>query len=172
MTEVDWGWKLREAAERIRTRNEHIGRKTGAAFSPSCTRPRPNESSCEWHVLAATLAPEFEVRAIDVLDVTMRGGRPGGSGIDEGPHAGLDPGVRARGRLGRAVVADVRTAAGRPGSGVPHLSWSASLPVPGSGSRVVVQALWDSDQAFDCPLILFGPGRAGRGDESIASGGR
>ena len=28
----DWEWKLREAVERLRTRYEHIGRKTGAPF--------------------------------------------------------------------------------------------------------------------------------------------
>jgi hypothetical protein len=28
----NWEWKLREAVERVRTRYEHIGRKTGAPF--------------------------------------------------------------------------------------------------------------------------------------------
>ena len=43
MTEVDWGWKLREATERVRTRYEHIGRKTGAAFLPTWLGDGPAE---------------------------------------------------------------------------------------------------------------------------------
>ena len=32
MSKVDWEWKIREAVERIKTRYDHIGRKTGAPF--------------------------------------------------------------------------------------------------------------------------------------------
>ena len=69
----DWEWKLREAVERLRTRYEHIGRKTGAPFL-AIVYPQEVERSLlkEWHTLAATLEPEFSIRAVDVLDVTAR----------------------------------------------------------------------------------------------------
>src|SRR5437899_7891335 len=65
----DWAWKLREAAERLRTRYDHIGRKTGAPFLAIIYPPEVERSLLkEWHTLAATLEPEFSIRTVDVLD--------------------------------------------------------------------------------------------------------
>ena len=70
---ADWEWKLREATERVRTRYDHIGRKTGAPFLAIVYPPESERSVLrEWHTLAATLEPEFSVRTVDVLDVTAR----------------------------------------------------------------------------------------------------
>src|SRR5262245_21947 len=69
----DWEWKLREATERIRTRYEHIGRKTGATFLAIVYTPESERAVLrEWHTLAKTLEPEFCIRTVDVLDVTAR----------------------------------------------------------------------------------------------------
>src|SRR5262245_31227536 len=70
---VDWGWKLREAVERVRTRYEHIGRKTGAPYLAIVYPPESERSVFrEWRTLTATLEPEFSIRTVDVLDVTTR----------------------------------------------------------------------------------------------------
>jgi hypothetical protein len=164
MTEVDWRWKLREAAERVRTRYEHIGRKTGAAFLSIVYPPEAERAVLrEWHALAGTLGPEFEVRTIDALDVTTRALRAIGVEAVAGSMKDPMPGSNPVSELGSiwldAVVADVRDAAGRPGSGRPIivLEHLAAL-YPASGPRAVMQALWDSDQALDCPVILLIPG--------------
>ena len=69
----DWEWKLREAADRLRTRYERIGRKTGAPFLAIVYQPEVERSLLkEWHTLTATLEPEYSIRTVDVLDVTAR----------------------------------------------------------------------------------------------------
>jgi hypothetical protein len=50
---VDWGWKLREAVERLKTQYDHIGRKTGARFL-GIVYPLEAEAAAlkEWHTIA------------------------------------------------------------------------------------------------------------------------
>jgi len=67
----DWEWKLTEAAERLRTRYEHIGRRSGAPFLAIVYAPEIERAFLkEWHTLAATLEPELSIRSVDVLEVT------------------------------------------------------------------------------------------------------
>ena len=69
---VDWEWKLREAVEALKTRYDHIGRKTGAPFLAVVYPPEAEAAVLrEWETLAASLQPEFDVRTIDVLEVTQ-----------------------------------------------------------------------------------------------------
>jgi hypothetical protein len=161
----DWEWKLREAVERLRTRYEHIGRKTGAPFLAIVYPPDAERSLLkEWHTLAATLEPEFSLRAVDVLDVTARVVRQFGaeSLVDsmKDPMPGSDPTSELGSMWTNAVVTSVREAAGKPGSGRPVvvLERLAAL-YPASGPRAVMQTLWDSDHAsLEGPVVLLVPG--------------
>ena len=161
----DWEWKLREATERLRTRYDHIGRKTGAPFLAIVYSPEVERSVLkEWHTLAATLEPEFSIRTIDVLDVTSRVVEQFGaeSLVDamKDPMPGSDPTSELGSMWTSAVAASVRDAASRPGSGRPVvvLERLAAL-YPASGPRAVMQTLWDSDHAaLEGPVVLLLPG--------------
>jgi hypothetical protein len=162
---VDWEWKVREAIERLRTRYEHIGRKTGAPFLAIVYPPEVERSLLkEWHTLAATLEPEFSVRTVDVLDVTARVVQQfGAQSLVEAmkdPMPGSDPTSELGSMWTNAVAARVREAAGNSGPGRPVvvLERLAAL-YPASGPRAVMQALWDSDHAaLEGPIVLLVPG--------------
>ena len=50
---VDWSWKLREALERVKTRYDHIGRKTGDSFLAVIYPPEAEAAVLkEWKTLA------------------------------------------------------------------------------------------------------------------------
>ncbi len=162
---ADWSWKLREVVERIRSRYDHIGRKSGAPFLAVVYPP---EAECavlrEWHTLRGTLAPEFEVRTVDVLEVTSAVVRKfGAQNLVEmmaNPMPGSDPEAELGAMWAAAVVASVRDAALKPATGRPVvvLERLAAL-YPASGPRAVMQALWDSDRAaLEGPVVLLVPG--------------
>src|SRR5262245_30982621 len=67
----DWRRKIGEAIERIRTRYEFIGRKTGAPFM-AIVYPTDVETAFlkEGRTQCATLQPEIDVRPVNVLEVT------------------------------------------------------------------------------------------------------
>jgi len=161
----DWEWKLREAAERLRTRYEHIGRKTGAPFLAIVYQPEVERSLLkEWHTLSVTLEPEFSIRTIDVLDVTARVVRQFGveSIVDsmKDPMPGSDPTSELGSMWTSSVVASVREAAAKSGIGRPIvvLERLAAL-YPASGPRAVMQALWDNyHAAVEGPIVLLVPG--------------
>lgn len=162
---VDWEWKLREATDRLRTRYEHIGRKTGAPFLAVVYPPEAERSVLrEWRTLAATLEPEFSVRTVDVLAVTSSvvaqfGAEPLVSSMTE-PMPGSDPTSELGSMWTNAVAASVREAVSQPGEGRPIvvLKHLAAL-YPASGPRAVMQTLWDSDHAsLDGPVVLLLPG--------------
>ena len=161
----DWEWKLREAVERLRTRYEHIGRKTGAPFLAVVYPPEIERSVLkEWRTLNATLEPEFSIRTIDVLDVTTRVVAQFGaeSLVDsiKDPMPGSDPTSELGSMWTNAVATAVREAAATPGPGRPVvvLERLAAL-YPASGPRAVMQTLWDSDHAaLEGPVLLLVPG--------------
>jgi hypothetical protein len=162
---ADWEWKLREAAERLRTRYDHIGRKTGAPFLAVVYPPDVERSVLrEWHALSATLRPEFSVRTIDVLDVTAGViDRFGVSTLVDAmrdPMPGSDP-TSELGSMWTSAVADtVRNAITPKGPGRPVvvLERIAAL-YPASGPRALMQTLWDSDHAtLEGPVMLLIPG--------------
>lgn len=161
----DWEWKLREAIDRVRTRYEHIGRKTGAPFLAIVYPPETErEVLKEWRTLAKTLEHEFAVRTIDVLEVTSQVVRQFGAEVLVGGMSDPMPGSDPTSELGemwtKAVAARVREEAARQGSGRPVvvLERLAAL-YPASSPRAVMQILWDSAHAaLDGPVVLLVPG--------------
>jgi hypothetical protein len=162
---TDWGWKLREAVERLRTRYDHIGRKTGAPFLAVVYPPEAERSVLrEWHTQAATLEPQFSVRTIDVLDVTARVVDEFGAStlVDAMSHPmpGSDPASELGAMWTNAVVAAVRDAAVPRGDGRPVVALERLAALyPVSGPRAVMQSLWDGHHAaLNGPVVLLIPG--------------
>lgn len=161
----DWEWKLHEAIERVRTRYEHIGRKSGAPFLAIVYPPEAErEVLKEWRTLATTLEPELAVRTINVLAVTSEVVRQFGAealvaGMDD-PMPGSDPTAELGQMWAKALAARVREESARPGGGRPVvvLEHLAALH-PAATPRAVMQVLWDSaSAALHGPVILLIPG--------------
>jgi hypothetical protein len=72
MSGQDWRWKIGEAIERVRTRYEFIGRKTGAPFLALVYPPEAEAVFLkEWQAQQSTLRPEIDVRSVNVLQITQ-----------------------------------------------------------------------------------------------------
>ncbi len=160
----DWRWKVGEAADRVCTRYEHIGRKTGAPFL-AVVYPTEVEAAAlrEWRTHAGALAPEFEVMAVDVLVITQRcldelGIENVVSALQD-PMPGSDPAIELAHYWVQAVADEVRVASSGNGSKrVVSLENLAALH-PVAGPRDVMQTLWDSAQsALEGPVIVLIPG--------------
>jgi hypothetical protein len=162
---VDWSWKLREAVDRIRTRYDHIGRKTGAPFLAIVYPPEAEVAALrEWRTLVGTLGSDFDVQTIDVLEVTS-------SVIDElgvenvvavltDPMPGACPESELGSMWASALAARVKEVATGRGQGKPVvvLERLAAL-YPATGPRALMQNLWDSQQqALEGPVIVLIPG--------------
>ncbi|MBW3543522.1 MAG: hypothetical protein KY476_24990 [Planctomycetes bacterium] len=165
MTSHDWRWKLHEALERIRNRYDFIGRKTGAPFL-AIVYPPDRESVVlkEWHTQSAALPPDFEVRKVDVLEITQQiVGELGAENIVSSmadPMPGSDP-QSELGELWVQAVADaIRTRLSQPGTARPVASLERLAALyPACGPRAVMQRLWDSAQSsLKGPVIVFIPG--------------
>jgi hypothetical protein len=161
----DWRWKLQEAAERVRTRYDHIGRKTGAPFLAIVYPPEAERTVLrEWHTLAATLRPEYDVECVNALDVTTTVVRQFGVdalvGAMQDPMPGSDPTAELGSMWTTAIVESVRKAASKSRTGrlVVAVERLAAL-YPASGPRMVMQSLWDSNHsALVGPVVLLVPG--------------
>lgn len=163
---VDWGWKLREAVDTIKTRYGHIGRKTGAPFL-GIVYPPEAESAVfrEWRAMVETLKPEFDVRTIDVLEVTKTviaqlGAENIVSAIAD-PMPGSNPEAELAHMWIAALVDKVKTCAIEPpptGKIVIVLEFMAAL-YPATGPRDLMQQLWDQNQSFLAgPVVVLVPG--------------
>jgi len=163
---VDWAGKLRLAIERITTRYEYIGRKTGAPFLAIVYPPNSErEVLREWNTLTNSLSFEYDFREIDVMAITM--GEVEKHGVDnivallENPMPGSD----AKSELGQIWVKAVADAvkekfkiSSKGKRTVVVLQGLASL-YPATGPRAVMQTLWDSQQSIiDGPVVVFIPG--------------
>jgi len=162
---VDWSWKLREAVERIKTRYDHIGRKTGAPFLAIVYPPEAEAAVLkEWRTLLATLGNNFEIKFIDVLEVTMSTVEEIGTenivnSINQ-PMAGSNPESELGNMWVNAVATAVRASAKEDCAKkkVIVLEHLAAL-YPATGPRAVMQSLWDSTQtSLDGPLVVLIPG--------------
>ena len=161
----DWQWKLDEAAERVRTRYEHIGRKSGAPFLAVVYPPdAEREVLKEWRTLTKALGTELAVRPIDVLEATAQVVRRLGvqAVVDamDMPMPGSDPTVELGEMWTTTVAARVREEAAQAGSGRPVvvLERLAAL-YPASSPRAVMHALWDTaNPALEGPVVLLIPG--------------
>jgi hypothetical protein len=165
MTQVDWQWKLREVIERVRTRYEHIGRKTGAPFL-AVLYPTEEEAAVrkEWQALLGMLESEFEVITVDLLSVTMT--VIDGFGVQHIVDA-IDnpmPGSNPQEELGRmwisAATESVRQAIQQPGHKRPVIILeNITALFPAATPRAVMQALWDHERfSLDGPVVVFIPG--------------
>jgi hypothetical protein len=160
----DWSWKLQEAIERIKTRYEYIGRKTGAPFLAIVYPPEVEIKVLkEWRTLAETLCKDFDVKTIDVLAVTM-------SVIDDvkidnilGSIGDPMPGSNPESELGHMWVTAITNAVKEASrqemaKTVIVLEKLASL-YPITGPRAVMQNLWDNEHAcLDGPIVILIPG--------------
>jgi hypothetical protein len=161
----DWRWKISEVIERLRSRYQHIGRKTGAPFLGMVYRPETQTAVLnEWHTQIKTLPHEFEVITIDVLNITQNivAEISAYNIVDSlaNPMPGSDP-ICELGHLWiRAIVDSVKNAFQKSLSGKPivNLEHLAAL-YPAAGPRDIMQALWDNNQeALKGPVIVLIPG--------------
>lgn len=163
--QVDWQWKLREAVETIRARYDQIGRKTGAPFLAIVYPPEAEAAVLkEWHVLASTLRPDFEVRTVDVLELTSDAVNELGcqNVVDamRSPMPGSNPETDLAVLWINAVASRVKELAAQPPNGRPVIAierLAALYPV--AGPRDVMQHLWDSgDGVVGAPVVVLIPG--------------
>lgn len=165
-TPVDWGWKLREAVGAIKNRYDHIGRKTGAPFLGIVYPPEAEAAVMrEWRTLAASLEPEFDIRTIDVLDVTKTvieqlGGENIVAAIAN-PMPGSIPEAELANLWIATLVEKVKECGTIPpptGKIVIVLEFLAAL-YPAAGPRDLMQQLWDQNQSFlSGPVVVLIPG--------------
>ena len=162
---VDWSWKLREALERVKTRYDHIGRKTGAPFLAVIYPPEAEAAVLkEWKTLTGTLGAGFDVRTVDVLEVTSAVienlGVENVVNVLTDPMPGASPEAELSAMWSSALAARVKELATGRGQGRPVvvLERLAAL-YPATGPRAVMQGLWDSEQdALEGPVIVLIPG--------------
>ena len=165
-TPVDWEWKLREAIETIKNRYDHIGRKTGAPFLGIVYPPEAEPAVLrEWHTMASSLKPEFDVRTVDVLAVTRTVIEQLGGENIVNAIANPMPGSNAEAELANmwiaALVEKVKECGTKPppqGKIVIVLEFLAAL-YPATGPRDLMQQLWDQNQSFlSGPVVVLIPG--------------
>lgn len=165
MTGSDWRWKIGEVAERLRTRYEHIGRKTGAPFLAIVYAPDAEASVLrEWHAVADSLRPDIDVRTVDVLDLTQTVlaeiGTANVVAALKDPMPGSDPASE----LGRmwidAAAEHIKQRLSAAGTGKPVISLERLAALyPAAGPRDLMQVLWDSTQSeLMGPVVVFIPG--------------
>ena len=165
MSGRDWRWKIGEAVDRIRTRYDFIGRKSGAPFLAVVYPPEAEPAVFkEWRTQCAALQPEFDVRAVDVLAETQKSVAEIGAENIVASMTDPMPGSVPQAELGELWVQTVAAAvqrrlsqAGR-GKAVVSLERLAAL-FPAAGPRDVMQRLWDSAQsALNGPVVVLIPG--------------
>lgn len=162
---VDWSWKLREAADRIKNRYEHIGRKTGAPFLAIVYPPQAEAAVLkEWRTLTGALGSEFDLRFIDVLQVTMQvvedlGAENIVSAMTD-PMPGSNPEVELGHMWVKTLAGKVRdNACSHDGRKVVVVLERLAALYPAAGPRAVMQELWDSEQrSLDGPVVVLIPG--------------
>lgn len=160
----DWRWKIGEAVDRLRTRYDHIGRKTGAPFLALLYPPEVEAAVLrEWHTQAASLTPEFDLVSVDVLPITQRSlddiGIENVVAAMQDPMPGSDPGNELAHHWVHSVAETVIAASrGNNGRRIVSLEGLAAL-YPIAGPRDVMQQLWDSAQsALEGPVVVLIPG--------------
>lgn len=163
--DVDWAWKLRVAAERIRTQYEHIGRSTGAPFL-AIVYPPESESAVfkEWRTLSQSMGQEMHFLTVDALDATM-------SVLDDlGSVTILDsiqnpmPGSNPESELGQMWINSIKnkvvseSANNASPKKVIVIEKLAAL-YPATTPYALMQEFWGSgDFVFEGPVVLLIPG--------------
>ncbi len=167
MSSNDWKWKISEAIERIRTRYEFIGRKTGAPFLALIYPPSAERMVLrEWQTQCGTLSPEFDVRRIDILEVTQRTVSEFGAdnlvAAIKDPMPGSDPQSELAEIWITAICEEVKARLREPGTGKPVASLERLAALyPACGPRDIMQRLWDSVQSeLEGPVVVMIPAAA------------
>lgn len=163
--EVDWGWKLREAIERIKNQYMHIGRSSGAPFL-AIIYPLEAEVAVlkEWGILSRSLGDEFDFKTIDVLAVTSSVlDDLGISNVLESIEHPM-PGSNPESELGCIWIDAIKkevideTSKEGPAKKIIVLENLGAL-YPATTPHAVMQELWgSSDIQLDGPLVLLIPG--------------
>ncbi len=167
MSSHDWRWKINEAIDRIRTRYEFIGRKTGAPFLALVYPPDVETAVLkEWRTQTEALRPEIDVRPVDAVEVThgiiAEFGAENVVASIANPMPGSDP-ESELGQLWIKAMADsVQARLAEPGPGKPVVSLERMAALyPAAGPRGVMQRLWDSAQStLNGPVIVLIPGHS------------
>jgi len=165
MSSQDWRWKISEAIQRIRTRYDHIGRKTGAPFLAVVYPPEAEKAAQkEWHDQASTLSPEFDVRFVNALEITQQiiadiGPENIVSALRE-PMPGSDPEIELGNLWITAVSEAIRNRFSDSGGGKPVVTLEkVSAFYPACGPRDVMQELWGNVQSsLEGPVVVLIPG--------------
>ncbi len=164
MTSFDWRWKISEAADRLRSRYDFIGRSTGAPFLALVYPPEAEAAFLhEWHTVATALSPDYLIKSLDVLNLTQQAvveiGADNIVTAIADPMPGSDPisdlGARWVSKIARAVRS--AATAQPPARLVVVLERLAAL-YPVAGPRDVMQCLWDDADSLDNPVVVLIPG--------------
>lgn len=165
MSSHDWRWKINEAIERVRTRYEFIGRKTGAPFLALVYPPEVETAVLkEWRTQTGALRPEIDVRTVDALEVTQGVIAEFGAENVIGSMANPMPGSDPESELGqlwvKALAEAVQNCLAAPGPGKPAVSLERMAALfPATSPRAVMQHLWDSAQStLNGPVVVLIPG--------------
>lgn len=164
-TMPEWNKTLCEAVGRLQLRYDQIGRKTGAPFLAIVYPPELEKQVLkEWDTLVKSLGDDYQVTAIDILEITHA--ITSQIGLDtilesmKDPEPGCEP-ERELGNLWlssiqekiESVFRDQKVK--RPVIVLKHL---AAL-YPAAGPQILMQRLWDSSQnALEGPVVLLIPG--------------
>ncbi len=165
MKTQNWKWKIGEAIERIRSRYHHIGRKTGAPFLAIVYPPEIEIAVLkEWHDQSVSLAPYFEVRSVDVLEVTHQvlseiGTENSVSSLRD-PMPGSDPKAELGNIWIRTIADTIRAHLDEPGAGKPVVSLEKLAALyPACGPRDLMQQLWSNAKStIEGPVVVLIPG--------------
>lgn len=161
---IDWNWKIGEAIERIKTRYDFIGRKTGVPFLAIVYPPEVDRAFLrEWHIQIEALAPAIEGKFVNIVDITQYVITD--LGIDTVATVLSDPdnSENAKTDLGRMWIEEVKNAVREAGSSsggrtVITVEGITAL-FPAAGPFMLMQSLWNDEQAsLDCPIIVPIPG--------------
>lgn len=165
MSSHDWRWKINEAVDRIRSRYEFIGRKTGAPFLALVYPPEVETAALkEWRTQTGALRPEIDVRSVDAMEVTQRTIAEFGAENVVSSMANPMPGSDPEAELGqlwvKAVAAAVQARLAEAGPGKPAVSLERLAALfPATGPRAVMQHLWDCAQStLNGPVVVLIPG--------------
>jgi len=162
----DWHWKLREASERIKTRYEHIGRKTGAPFLGIVYAPEAQKAVLrEWGVLTKALEDEYQFSRLDALELTNQAIKQWGAERFvqdmEQPFPGSDPQAEMAESWVQSIIKAIKDSQQRQS---PNKKLIVSLErlsalYPLTGPRYLMQQLWDSaERLLEGPVVLLIPG--------------
>lgn len=170
MNNSDWHWALQQTIERLRTRYDHIGRKSGAPFLGLVYPPEVEAAVMRaWRIEAEVLKPDIDVLTVDALEVTAKILTTMGAAdvVDQirHPWAGSNPVSELGDAWASAVARETRSVLAqrpvdKPGRPAVIVQRLAAL-YPASGPRDVMQQLWDvMEPGPDAPVIVLIPGQA------------